>query len=201
MRRPIVSRLRSEWATLVVAVLLFAAVTAARFVTSDVGTAVGFLYAIPISLVAVRFGGRAGIAAGLVACALLPWWAEIHAAQLTFVGYATRTVVLVGVGGLVGVLVERRARAQAEATRWFSMSNDLLCCASLEGFFTAVNPTWTTCLGYSEDELVERPYIELVHPDDVEATVEQTAALAAARTSSSTSRTAMDDFPPGWKDW
>src|SRR5215211_9378382 len=178
MRRPIVSRLRSEWATLVVAVLLFAAVTAARFVTSDVGTAVGFLYAIPISLVAVRFGGRAGIAAGLVACALLPWWAEIHAAQLTFVGYATRTVVLVGVGGLVGVLVERRARAQAEATRWFSMSNDLLCCASLEGFFTAVNPTWTTCLGYSE-ELVERPYIELVHPGDVEATVEQTAALAA----------------------
>jgi len=123
MRRPIVSRLRSEWATLVVAVLLFAAVTAARFVTSDVGTAVGFLYAIPISLVAVRFGGRAGIAAGLVACALLAWWAEIHAAQLTFVGYATRTVVLVGVGGLVGVLVERRARAQAEATRWFSMSN------------------------------------------------------------------------------
>jgi thiamine transporter ThiT len=71
MRRAIVIRLRSEWATLVVAVLLCAAVTGARFVTSDVGTAVGFLYAIPISLVAVRFGGRAGVAAGLIACGLL----------------------------------------------------------------------------------------------------------------------------------
>lgn len=52
------------------------------------------------------------------------------------------------------------------------MSPDLLCIASMEGYFIHLNPAWEKTLGYSIDELKSKPFISFLHPDDVEATVE-----------------------------
>jgi PAS domain S-box-containing protein len=78
----------------------------------------------------------------------------------------------------VGVQNDVTARVEAEQTRdrFFALSLDLLCVASTAGYFQRVNPAFTATLGYSEDELLARPFIELVHPDD------QVAALDALRT-------------------
>jgi len=46
----------------------------------------------------------------------------------------------------------------------------MLCVASLEGYFTRLNPAWETTLGWTLKELRSRPFIELVHPDDRVAT-------------------------------
>jgi PAS domain S-box-containing protein len=42
-----------------------------------------------------------------------------------------------------------------------------------------VNDQWCTQLGWSEEELLDRPYAELIHPDDLAATAEAAGSLAA----------------------
>ena len=82
------------------------------------------------------------------------------------------------VGRLIGVYVERR-RAADELERFFDLSLDLLCVASLDGYFLRLNPAWRRVFGYSDDELRAAPFLDFVHPDDRAATV---AALGALTT-------------------
>ena len=48
----------------------------------------------------------------------------------------------------------------------FEMALDLLCVAGFDGYLKRVNPAWTRTLGWTAEELLARPSIELVHPDD-----------------------------------
>jgi PAS domain S-box-containing protein len=49
---------------------------------------------------------------------------------------------------------------------FFEMSLDNLCVAGLDGYFKRVNPSWTRTLGWTAAELLSRPSVEFVHPDD-----------------------------------
>ena len=55
----------------------------------------------------------------------------------------------------------------------FHLSRELLGSAGIDGYYTSLNPAWEKTLGWSREELMARPFIELVHPDDVAATVAQ----------------------------
>ncbi len=54
--------------------------------------------------------------------------------------------------------------------RLSELSNDLVCTAGLDGYFRSLNATWEKVLGYPQETLLKRPFIEFVHPDDVETT-------------------------------
>jgi diguanylate cyclase (GGDEF)-like protein/PAS domain S-box-containing protein len=60
----------------------------------------------------------------------------------------------------------------------WNMSLDMMATASLDGYLTRLNPAWEETLGYTPDELMSRPYLDFVHPDDVAGTVAETSALA-----------------------
>ncbi|HWO08937.1 MAG TPA: PAS domain S-box protein, partial [Polyangiaceae bacterium] len=45
-----------------------------------------------------------------------------------------------------------------------------MCAVGTDGYFKELNAAWTDALGWSLEELMASPYIEFVHPDDVEAT-------------------------------
>jgi PAS domain S-box-containing protein len=56
---------------------------------------------------------------------------------------------------------------------FFDISPDLFCIASAEGFFIEVNRAFQDTLGYSREELLKAPFLEFVHPDDREETLEE----------------------------
>ena len=55
---------------------------------------------------------------------------------------------------------------------FFDFSNDICVIADIRGYFEIVNPTMQKVLGYSHEEIVAKPFIEFVHPDDIALTLE-----------------------------
>jgi PAS domain S-box-containing protein len=90
-------------------------------------------------------------------------------------------ILVVALGGALALNAARRARAQAELDRIFTVSQDLIAVADFNGRFTRVNPAAAEILGYTEEELLTRPYIDLVHPDDRERTVVEAEALGQGK--------------------
>ena len=61
--------------------------------------------------------------------------------------------------------------------RFFTTSIDMLCFLDFNGYFKRVNPAWERTLGFTRAELMSRPFIEFVHPDDRERTLRQNAQV------------------------
>jgi PAS domain S-box-containing protein len=61
--------------------------------------------------------------------------------------------------------------------RFFDLSIDMLCCLDFSGYFKKLSPSWERTLGYTRGELMSRPFIEFVHPDDRERTLKQNASV------------------------
>ncbi len=59
-----------------------------------------------------------------------------------------------------------------ELENFFSVALDLLCIADTSGNFIKVNKAWETILGYTSFELEHRKFLEFVHPDDMQDTLE-----------------------------
>jgi len=61
------------------------------------------------------------------------------------------------------------------------MAFDNACIAGLDGYFRRVNPSWTRTLGWTAEELMSKPSIEFVHPDDRAATLAGRQRLGEGR--------------------
>ena len=78
--------------------------------------------------------------------------------------------------GIVRDITERR-QAEDQLDRFFALSLDLMCIVSMDGYFKRINPAFTKTLGWSAEELMARPFLEFVHPDDRVATFRQVEKL------------------------
>ena len=73
------------------------------------------------------------------------------------------------IGGVSHEITERH-RTEQEQERFFNLSLDMLAIGNYDGYFTHLNPSWEETLGFTLEELKAQPFIEFVHPEDVEVT-------------------------------
>ena len=78
--------------------------------------------------------------------------------------------------------VTEMKRLEDERNRLFNLSVDMLGIADFDGYFLEVNPAWTKNLGWSKEDILSKPFIEFVHPDDRAVTVAVTKDLYDGKT-------------------
>ncbi len=74
--------------------------------------------------------------------------------------------------------LEERISELDEFHRYFDLSPDMLCIANTDGFFERVNPAFERVLGWTPEQLLSKPFFELIHPDDLDATQREVEKLS-----------------------
>ena len=74
--------------------------------------------------------------------------------------------------------ITKSKKAEEERDRFFNLSLDMLCIGDFNGYFIQLNPSWEKTLGWTTNELMSKPYMKFVHPDDQESTAEAVQKLA-----------------------
>ena len=77
--------------------------------------------------------------------------------------------IVVGMNEVMAAFEEshgRRRQAEGQLEDFFDLSPDLLCIAGDDGYFKRVSQAAEVILGYSTEELLSRPLVEFIHPDD-----------------------------------
>ncbi len=93
---------------------LFAVAFASRLVVNDPDALLANFYIVPIAVLAIEFGTRAGLLAAAVAFALVPAWAVINSVHVDALGYASRGAAFLVTGVVVGGFSDRLRRDTAE---------------------------------------------------------------------------------------
>jgi len=115
---------------------------------------------------------------------------------------STDLLAMVATLGSQIALYLKRRWAGEELDRFFQLSLDLFCVATFDGYFVRLNPAWQTVLGFSEDELRASPFLDFVHPDDRQPTIEAVSALTTGeRVVNFENRYRAKDGSYKWLQW
>ncbi|HBD93798.1 MAG: hypothetical protein A2015_00835 [Spirochaetes bacterium GWF1_31_7] len=75
--------------------------------------------------------------------------------------------------------ITKEMEAYTELERFFSVNLDLLCIADMQGNFIKVNNSWKETLGYSQEYLLHKKFLDFVHPDDLQSTLDAISTLSS----------------------
>lgn len=122
-------------------------------------------------------------------------------AWVRFIGAPIRDPDGIITGGVITVLdIDREKRAEErlkalnetlaqtvdtrtiERDRLWTTTTDLMGTAGLDGFMKTVNPAWTALLGWTEAEVLARPFAAIINPADHAETEEVVRRLAKGET-------------------
>jgi diguanylate cyclase (GGDEF)-like protein/PAS domain S-box-containing protein len=115
-----------------------------------------------------RWGGIAGgVAAGLAAGT---WTVVVTTRALGEPQYdyaSMRAGVVIGLGVFLGSLVRRVSQQHDHLQTILDTSRDLIVTIGLDGRVQSANAASAHILGWTPEQLVGRPYKEIIHPDDL----------------------------------
>ncbi len=101
-------------AIVALAAVLFAIAFASRLAINDPNALLANFYIVPIAVLAIEFGTRAGLLASAVAFALVPAWSVINSVHVDALGYVSRGAAFFVTGVVVGGFSDRLRRDNAE---------------------------------------------------------------------------------------
>jgi len=128
-------------------------------------------------------------------------WEQRHALKALSRLVVTQLELRRSVGNLSRAMIERRF-AEDELDQLFTLSLDMLGIAGFDGHFKRINPAWERTLGIPTAELLSRPYLDFVHPDDREATTAEAKKLGEGiQTVSFENRYRCNDGSYVWMLW
>ena len=102
--------------TIAVASGLYAVVLGLRWLVAG-PEPITLLFCFPIALLAVAFGLRAGLLAGLGGIVLVAVWASVGGVELSFWGWVTSAAPMLLLGGLLGHAADQLRWSEAERNR------------------------------------------------------------------------------------
>ncbi len=90
--------------------------------------------------------------------------------------------IILTIAGYIVIYINIRLKNKTiellkENEKWFNYSVNMNCIADFEGYLKKINPSWQKVLGWSIEELMSKPYIEFVHPEDIERTIKAAGKL------------------------
>ena len=89
-----------------------------------------------------------------------------------------------------------------ELGRFFELSVDLVGTAGFDGYFKRIGHAWERTLGFSREEILAIPFIDLVHPEDRERTLAESArSFAGSGSVTFTNRYRCRDGSYRWIEW
>ncbi|MFA9441441.1 PAS domain S-box protein [Uliginosibacterium sp. sgz301328] len=148
------------------------------------------------------------IGIGLIGVLVFIWYHELPAgvrADIMRVLPSMLLTLLVGVGvWSLWVSRERSLRVEAvesERDQIFSLSLDILCVLTMDGRFRRTNPAFLNVLGQRPDQLLEKAFTEIVHPDDMHLVLGIFKSLALGRQASFEIRCRCGDGTYNWLSW
>jgi PAS domain S-box-containing protein len=83
---------------------------------------------------------------------------------------------------LQSVLERQVEERTAERDGVWNASSDLMAVVGADGFLRLTNPAWSRVLGWSDDQLLSTPYLQLLHEQDREAAAATMQRLARGET-------------------
>src|SRR5467141_1083906 len=90
-------------------------------------------------------------------------------AVVLLVSLLVALIVGLAINGFMGSLYSKLETGN----RFINLSVDMFCIAGFDGFFKILNPSFERTLGFTDEELLAKPYLEFIHPDDRQATTVQ----------------------------
>ncbi|WP_437737089.1 PAS domain S-box protein [Sorangium sp. So ce1335] len=89
-----------------------------------------------------------------------------------------------------------------EQRRLYALAIDMLGIATLDGRFKELSPSWERALGFSRQELMARPYVDFIHPEDKARTLSETDTFSTgAQTLTYENRFLCKDGSYRWLEW
>ncbi|WP_437630681.1 PAS domain S-box protein [Sorangium sp. So ce854] len=86
--------------------------------------------------------------------------------------------------------------------RFFELSVDMVGIAGFDGYFKCIGRAWEQTLGFSREELLARPFLDFVHPEDRERTATEAAKLLSGNgTARFVNRYLCRDGSYLWIEW